>query len=178
MGEPVIADEIVAVVTAIHAAPQRLVYLFAGAGSMALWWLHAVAGSSRTVLEAIDAYTPEALHSYLSTASSSAVSVETAHGMAAWAQQRARALGGDLGVGLTAAIATDRERRGANRCIVAIHHAQGRACHELRMHKGARERLAEEELVSRTVLHAIAVGCGVRVPTIALLPGEQLVEHR
>lgn len=41
-------------ITAIHTAARPCVIEFAGAGSQALWWLHSVAGSSRTVLEATD----------------------------------------------------------------------------------------------------------------------------
>lgn len=43
-------------IRAMHASPTMLVYEFAGAGSHALAWLHAVGGSSRTVLEAVDRY--------------------------------------------------------------------------------------------------------------------------
>ena len=43
-------------IRAMHASPTMLVYEFAGAGSQALAWLHAVGGSSRTVLEAVDRY--------------------------------------------------------------------------------------------------------------------------
>ncbi len=51
----------------IHAVPPRIVYAFAGAGSLALWWLHGVAGSSRTLLEAIDCYAPRSLEPLLGT---------------------------------------------------------------------------------------------------------------
>jgi hypothetical protein len=41
-------------IIAIHQAARPTVMEYAGAGSQALWWLHSVAGSSRTILEASD----------------------------------------------------------------------------------------------------------------------------
>ena len=52
VGSASIAD----LVAQIHAAPHMVVYEFAGAGSLALLWLHSVGGSSRTILEATDHY--------------------------------------------------------------------------------------------------------------------------
>jgi hypothetical protein len=48
-------------ITSIHQTPHRLVFEFAGAGSLALFWLHSVPGSSRTVLEATDRYAAASL---------------------------------------------------------------------------------------------------------------------
>jgi hypothetical protein len=42
------------IIESVHASGTRLVYEFTDAGSFALAWLHAVAGSSRTVLEATE----------------------------------------------------------------------------------------------------------------------------
>ena len=44
------------VIEDLHQTPHMLVYEFAGAGVQALAWLHAVAGSSATILEANDRY--------------------------------------------------------------------------------------------------------------------------
>ncbi|MEI7771832.1 MAG: hypothetical protein WCI67_17705, partial [Chloroflexales bacterium] len=76
----------------IHATPPRVVYAFAGAGSMALWWLHRVAGSSRTLLEAIDCYAPRSLEALLGAPPTEAVSAEVARNMAARAYARAALL--------------------------------------------------------------------------------------
>ena len=46
------------VIAQIHASAHKLVFEFAGAGSLALFWLHGVPGSSRTILEATDRYAP------------------------------------------------------------------------------------------------------------------------
>lgn len=160
--------EIAATIARIHAAPPRLVLAFAGAGSLGLAWLHAVPGSSRTILEAVDCYAPRSLASLLGAAPAQAVSPETAAAMAAWAYARAAALAeGDwplLGVGLTAAISTDRERRGANRCLIAVWSAAGPRPYELLLEKGARTRAEEEALCSGLLIRAIAEGCAVPAP--------------
>jgi hypothetical protein len=118
------SQAIMRAVRAIHAAPPRLVYVFAGAGSLALYWLHATAGSSRTVLEALDCYAPRALAEAAGGAPAHAVSVATAGALATRALTRAAVLSESaaplLGVACTAAIATERARRGADRACVSV----------------------------------------------------------
>jgi hypothetical protein len=168
------------VVGAIHGAPPRAVYVFAGAGSLALHWLHAVAGSSRTVLEARDCYAPRSLAELLGAPPAQAVSADAARAMAARAAARAAALADGpwpaLGVGCTAAIATDRTRRGADRAVVAVAGAGVSFVYELTLAKGQRDREGQEELVSRLVILGLARACGVPAPPLALLAGEALVE--
>jgi hypothetical protein len=172
--------DILGAVQAIHDAPPRLVYVFAGAGSLALHWLHSVAGSSRTVLEARDCYAPRSLGEIVQGVPRQAASPGVAHAMARWAVERAARLAeGDwplLGVACTAAIATDRERRGADRACVAV--SDGRTAHgfTLTMAKGLRSREQEEELASRLVILAIARACGVAEPGLDLIAGEALLE--
>jgi hypothetical protein len=155
-------DDIALTVTAIHAAPPRLVYVFAGAGALALHWLHAVAGSSRTVLEARDCYAPASLAEVLGGSPAQAVGAETARQMAIWAAGRAAALayGGWplLGVACTAAIATDRQRRGADRAYVAVWSQAAPSWYELELPRAA-GRAAQEDLVSRLVIRVIARAC-------------------
>jgi hypothetical protein len=180
-------DELQKVVAQIHAAPQRLVLVFAGAGSLALWLLHQVGGSSRTVLEAIDHYSASSLRDLLGAAPDKAVSAETARAMAERAYSRALHLADDiaeqqqhalpvLGVACTAAIATDYVRRGAHRAIVAVQSAEGCRITTLTMEKGRRERLGEEALVSRLLLHAIARACDLAPPPLSLAAGDHLQE--
>lgn len=162
-------DDIARAVALIHAAPPRLVYAFAGAGSLALYWLHAVAGSSRTVLEARDCYAPPSLAEVAGTPTQ-AVGAPTARAMAAWAARRAAAIGEGawptLGLACTAAIATDRERRGDDRAFVAVQVIVGEPqVYGLDLVKGA-GRLLQEERVSRLVILAIARACGVEGPAL------------
>lgn len=172
--------EIARAAQAIHDAPPRLVYVFAGAGSLALHWLHSVAGSSRTVLEARDCYAPLSLAELVQGALYQAVSPAVAAAMAAWAAERAARLAeGDwplLGVACTAAIATDRARRGEDRACVAVHAGGHPRMYQLLMAKGVRGRHDEELLVSRLVILALARACGAPEPRLKLLAGEKLEE--
>lgn len=172
------APDLTALIQAIHAAPHRLVYVFSGAGSLALHRLHTVAGSSRTVLEGRDCYAPRSLAAILGGSPVQAVSVATARDMAAWAWRYAADLADDawplLGVGCTAAIATDRVRRGADRAVVAVRSANDMRIYELILDKQRRNRAAEEEVISRLVILAIAEACGLASVSLELTPDETL----
>jgi hypothetical protein len=163
----------------IHDSIHKLVLEFAGAASQALFWLHAVPGSSRTILEATDRYVAQSLAELLGGPPMQAVSHDTAIAMAAAAYRRAMRLtdGAEtgFGVGCTAALVTDRERRGADRCWIATRDRAGVRVHGLEMVKNARDRAGEEQLVSMLLLHAIALACGLEggVP-LPLLDGEQV----
>ncbi len=168
----------------IHASPYRLVLELAGAGSLALWWLHSVHGSSSTVLEACDRYAAAALSDSLGETPDHFVSVETARAMAEHAYERALTLGGAerasllLGIGCTATIATNRTKKGEHRCVVALHHAGGLTTYDLQMKKGYRNRSGEERLVGHLLLNAIAQGCNLGSgPRLSLTAGESLRQH-
>ncbi len=167
----------------IHDSAHKLVFEFTGAGSLALSQLHGVAGSSRTILEATDRYAATALVDLLGNVPDQFVSRETAVAMAARAYRRAMRLAEPgtvcLGVACTAAIATDRQRRGEDRCWVAVRDSVGVSSYGLVMLKSARDRMGEEQLVSRLLLRAIAEACGT-AETVPLdtLPGEQVEAAR
>lgn len=173
-------QDLAAAIAAIHEAPPRLVYAFAGAGSLALHWLHAVAGSSRTVLEGRDCYAPRSLAELTGGTATKAVSPAASRAMARWAAARAAALAeGEwplLGVACTAAIATNRARRGADAAVVAVQLGDVARAYDLSLAKGDRDRAGQEALVSRLVILAVARACGVPEPRLALLPGETLAE--
>ena len=122
-------------VRALHATPQQAVIEVAGAGTLALSWLHAVGGSSRTVLEATDRYCHASLAELLGAMPTGAVSGAVAAAMADAALRRARRLAAPgtpvVGAGCTAALASDRPRRGADRAYVAVTGALGVAVTEL-----------------------------------------------
>lgn len=165
----------------VHAAPARLVYEFAGAGVQALAWLHAVGGSSRTVLEAVDRYAPASLAEGVGGVVDQAVAPEVAAALAGRARARARTLAGPgeavVGVACTATIATDRAKRGRHRAWVASADGLGVRLYGLELTKGARDRAAEEALVSALVLRAVADASGVlQVPALALT-GDERVER-
>lgn len=178
----IVSPDLQQVIKQIHAAPHRLVLEFAGAGSLALWWLHSVAGSSRTILEATDRYAAPSLVDLLGETPATFVSSETALAMARCAYQRAIYLSGNtppvLGVACTATIATDRMKRGDHRCVIATHNTAGTAVYQLTLHKGLRDRLGEETLVSQLLIRAIARAFDLEwdIP-LDLITGEKVEDH-
>ncbi|MFN8481694.1 MAG: hypothetical protein U0768_01385 [Anaerolineae bacterium] len=163
----------------IHSRGIRLVYEFAGAGSLALAWLHAVPGSSRTLLEATDRYAAVSLADLLGKSPTKKVSAATAAGMAMAAYRRAMTLTDGvepcLGLACTAALVTDRARRGADHCWIAVQGPSLLTMYAVGMTKGARGRVEEENLVSRVTLRALADAYGVAVPiSLHLLEGEAI----
>ena len=122
-------------VRALHATPQQAVIEVAGAGTLAVSWLHTVGGSSRTVLEATDRYCQASLAALLGAVPEPAVCAAVAAAMADAARRRARLLAGPgapvVGAACTAALATDRPRRGADHAFVAVAGALGTAVSEL-----------------------------------------------
>jgi hypothetical protein len=176
---PMLDSPIRQLIERIHSSAHRLVLEFAGAGSLALFWLHAVPGSSRTILEATDRYVADSLSELLGAPPAQAVSRDTAIAMAAAAYRRAMRLAGDpaggFGVGCTAALATDRARRGADRCWIATRDRAGVRVYGLEMVKGMRDREGQEDLVSRLLLRAIASACGLEEELpMALFDGESV----
>lgn len=165
-------------IAAIHDTPHRLVFEFAGAGSLALYWLHSVPGSSRTVLEATDRYAATSLTDLIGKTPEKFVSADTARIMAEMAYRRAMRLtdgaAACLGVACTAAIATDRAKRGAHGCSIAVYDGTTMRAFNLTLAKGARDRAGEEQLISLLIIRAIASACGVAAPDLALEPPETL----
>jgi hypothetical protein len=171
------------IIEQIHNSAHKLVFEFTGAGSLALFQLHSVAGSSRTILEATDRYASTALADLLGQVPEQFVSKATAVAMATQAYRRAMRLAAPgticLGVACTAAIATDRARRGADRCWIAVRDSTGVSSYGLVMTKGARDRLGEEQLVSQLLLRAIAAGCGIAATVpLDVIAGEQVETAR
>jgi len=179
------AEDPLDLVGRIHATPHRTVYAFAGAGSLALHWLHAVGGSSRTVLEAIDHYHDASLSEALGFVPQASVAREVALALARRSLARAEALtfhddppGPCFGLGLTATIATDRTKRGSHRVELADADALGVGSVGLLLEKGARERLGEEELAGRWLLRLAAEACGVLGSAPPPIREQETVEER
>jgi hypothetical protein len=168
-----------ALVELLHAGPTRLVYEFAGAGVSALALLHAVGGSSRTLLEATDRYAERSLAEGVGAPLETAVAADVAVALAVRARARARHLAGSdesvAGIGVTATIATDRVKRGEHRAWAAAADALGVRVSGLTLRKGARSRENEERLVGRLALRLMAEAKGVlRELKLDLLEGEVL----
>lgn len=165
--------------TAIHATPHKMVMAFAGAGAQALGWLHAVGGSSRTVLYAVDVYNQESMRDWVGFMPARFTSRRVARAMARRSFELARRYVGApdavFGLGSTATIATDRAKRGDHRVAAAVQDAFGVTTYSLTIEKDARDRAGEEEIVSLLLLRALADACGVLArPDLPLTPSERV----
>ena len=134
-----------------------------GGGELASWLLNHP-GASASVIEVQVPYREEALAAYLGSAGPHRVTAQTARDMADRAFVRARRFTGVeegiVGVGVTAALATSRSRRGEDRAYIALRLPQEYRLFDLHFEKGAADRLAQEEGLSRFVLAVLAEACG------------------
>lgn len=164
----------------VHRSPSMAVLVVTGGGSRAVADLLTVPGASRTVLEAWAPYGERSLTGFLGATPRQAVSVETASAMARKACERAvrlrpRADAPVMGVACTAALATDRPRKGDHRAHVAVCADGTVTVRSVTLEKGARSREAEERAVADLVLSALGRACGVESRTCdALLPREEV----
>jgi hypothetical protein len=153
-----------------------------GGGSGAIAELLRVPGGSRLLVEGQVPYDETALANFLGFAPTQASSADTAIAMARAALARAAALlpaGTDLvGLGATAALVSDRPRRGEHRFHIAFANSAGVAHCTAVLAKGRRDRAAEEDLVARAIVLWLARACGVAAtsPRSLLDADEQCTE--
>jgi hypothetical protein len=83
-----------------------------------------------------------------------------------------------VGVGCTAALATDRPKRGDHRLHVTTRDGALERTYSLRLIKDVRSRQAEEAVLDAVLINAVAAACGIagRLPP-GLLPGEVIEEE-
>jgi hypothetical protein len=169
-------DAVRRLIAALHAAPLRYAVVLTGGGTTAAAWLLSVPGGSRTVLEVTVPYGERALTEYLGRRPESFCSAETSRALAARAFDRAAWLcPGEpvAGVACTASLRSDRPKRGDHRFHLTVQSFRRAVTHSLTLAKGARDREAEEDVLDRVLVNAVAelAGLAERVP-VPLLPGE------
>jgi hypothetical protein len=156
-------------ISALHASGRKAALAITGGGSGAVGELLRVPGGSRLLIEAQVPYDALALAAFLGFAPAQACSSETAIAMAQSARARAARLvpaGADLvGLGATAALVSDRPRKGEHRFHIAFAssagpNSTGAHCTCV-LAKGRRDRAAEEDLVSRAIVLWLARACGI-----------------
>ncbi len=165
-------------IAGLHASGRKAALAITGGGSGAIAELLRVPGGSRLLIEAQIPYDAQALARFLGFAPAQASSADTAIAMARTARARAASLapansdggtelvGRDLvGLGATAALVSDRPRKGEHRFHIAVANAAGIAHCTCVMAKGRRDRAAEEDLVSRAIVLWLARACGVVAPS-------------
>jgi hypothetical protein len=161
-------------ISALHGSGCKATLAITGGGSGAVGELLRVPGGSRLLIEAQVPYDERALVVFLGFAPAQACSSDTAIAMARSARARAARLvpstgvgvGTDLvGLGATAALVSDRPRKGEHRYHIAFANAAGIAHCTCVLAKGRRDRAAEEDLVSRAIVLWLARGCGIVAPS-------------
>src|SRR5712671_4020795 len=156
-------------ISTLHASGRKAALAITGGGSGAVGELLRVPGGSRLLIEAQIPYDALALATFLGFAPSQACNSDTAIAMAQSARARAARLvpaGTDLvGLGATAALVSDRPRKGEHRFHIAFANAAGIAHCTCVMAKGRRDRAAEEDLVSQAIVLWLARACGIAAPS-------------
>jgi nicotinamide mononucleotide (NMN) deamidase PncC len=152
-------------ISALHASGRKAALAITGGGSGAVGELLRVPGGSRLLIEAQVPYDALALAAFLGFAPAQACSSDTAIAMARTVRARAARLvpaGTDLvGLGATAALVSDRPRKGEHRFHIAFANSAAIAHCTCVMAKGRRDRAAEEDLVSRAIVLWLARACGI-----------------
>ena len=156
-------------ISALHASGRKAALAITGGGSGAIGELLRIPGGSRLLIEAQVPYDELALASFLGFSPMQACSTDTAIAMARAVRTRAASLvPADtelVGLGATAALVSDRPRKGEHRFHIAcntsscITHCTGV------MSKGRRDRAAEEDLVSHAIVLWLAHACGIAAPS-------------
>ena len=157
-------------ISALHMSGRKAALAITGGGSGAVGELLRVPGGSRLLIEAQIPYDPLALAAFLGSAPAQACNSDTAIAMAQSARARAARLGPSTGVGVgtdlvglgaTAALVSDRPRKGEHRFHIAFANAAQIAHCTCVLAKGRRDRSAEEDLVSRAIILWLARACGI-----------------
>ncbi len=147
----------------IHASGFKAALVVTGGGSEAVHALLSRSGASRFVLEAQIPYSPEALSDYLGEAPAQSCSEETARCLAVRALEKASHLTPSsslpVGIACTAALHTNRERKGSDRAFICIRSAEKEIRHMLDLSPGS--RMEQEGVVSEMLLGLIAGFVGV-----------------
>lgn len=174
-------------VSALHACGRQAVIAVTGGGSLAISDLLSVPGASALLLEARVPYAPLALADWLGREPEQFCSRETALAMAVVAWQRAGKLSSVservVGVGCSAALASNRPKRGEHRAWIATHSSRATRLFGLSLAKGLRERAVEERLVADVLLRLLSETCElaslpeVRLREVDSLSREVCVAH-
>ena len=169
----------------IHNSPIQFVVAISGGGSDAVSQLLQVPGASRTLLESVIPYSAAALANFLGGAPDQACSEKTARAMAMASYLRARELQPNAdsaslaGISCTAALITDRQRRGLHSIHVGIQTCNSTQSISVNLDKGLRTRTEEETIACDLILNAIARICGSsqQLP-IDLTPEERVIHEQ
>ena len=155
-----------AVVERIHASPLRCCIGAAGAGASALTMLMSVPGCSRTLVDAEIPYGASASAELLDNFPKRHLAASVATELAQNKYHRTETLldeeGVDtkvlqlVGIGCTAAIITDRDRKGEDAAFVSAWHAGGVVTYRILFKRQGATRCEQEAVVGRLIVFALA----------------------
>jgi nicotinamide mononucleotide (NMN) deamidase PncC len=133
----------------IQASGYQSVWVVTGGGIGAVHCMLAHPGASRFVKDIRIPYSPEALEDFLGEPPESACSEKTARLMAAKALEKST-----MGIACTAALQTNRTRKGADRAFICIQSQKKTACKCIDLDPGTRSE--QDAFVSGMLLALIA----------------------
>ena len=161
----------------------RAAFAVTGGGSGALHALLSTPGVSRFVADARIPYSPEALADFLGETPGQSVSSETARALAQKAFDKSPPMEGcpkggvgfpNIGISCTAALATNRKRRGDDRAFICIKTAENEKLFALYFSEASRAK--QEQLLSDWLLVLIAQAVGTERGL--MLPGSFNPAHK
>jgi cytidyltransferase-like protein len=167
------------IIQQLHQSPGHWVLSVTGGGSSAISSILAVPGASRTLVEATVPYNQPSLENYLGGTVDQACSSQTAQAMAMASFIRCRKLMPEapadtvFGLGCTAAIATDRTRRGANRCHIAVQTHNSTTSLSLTFQED-RSREEEEQICRDLILMLMSEASGIKVTVDQITEKDEL----
>ena len=148
-------------VSNLHSASMKIVLAVTGGGAACISDLLTVPGASQTVLEVVVPYSSSSLKKLLGKSSNQSVSLETAREMASVCRERAQILDpGNIqvaGVACTAALTTNRSRRGDNQAWVVVSTHEANYEFHLELDKDVDRRVDEDRIVSDVLLKSIGI---------------------
>ena len=152
----------------LHSVAGRGCFAVTGSGIQAISDLFSQPGASRTILDAQVPYSRLAFEEFVGGPTDQHVSADEAKLMANAALKRAKYLAqndeGDeplFGVGCTAAVATDRVRRGEDRAHIAWTNGTRSGGASIWFDKQVRTRGDEDAVISAIVLNSVAMALGI-----------------
>jgi nicotinamide mononucleotide (NMN) deamidase PncC len=148
----------------IHNAECHFEIAVTGGGSSTVSHLLAIPGASRSLLNAVVPYSESSLRHYLGTSPHQACSESTARMLATRAFHNARQLCSTrvIGIGATAALQTDRTRRGDDQIYVAVQSEENTRVYSLQLDKN-KTREQQEAECAQLIIEVIATNLNVQV---------------
>ena len=168
-------------VNKIHSSNFQGCFSITGGGMKIIEYLFTTPGTSKTILEILIPYSKNSLSDFLSDALDSHVSHVEAINMAEKSFLRSKTLSispNTFGISCTAAISTNRLRRGDNRAYIAWRSEFSKGYTSVIFQKNRRTRQEEDIIISKIILNTISKIIGINeYLKIKLYESEKLEEH-